>query len=66
LLRDAETFGDVAGDPGGGRGGQREHAADAQLPGQPGDFQVVGAEVVTPLADAVRLVDRQQRNLPSP
>ena len=32
--------------------------------GQPGDLEVVGPEVVPPLADAVGLVDRQQRDLP--
>ena len=54
---------DVVGDLGGGRRGERDggHALEG-LPhrAQP---QVIGAEVVAPLADAVGLVDRQQRHV---
>ncbi len=41
---------------GGGEGGKRH----AQGPAQIADPQIVGAEVVAPLADAMRLVDRDQ------
>src|SRR5690606_2693229 len=56
-----ELLGDVAGDPlvGGGGGGQHRDAL-GQLPQQGADPPVVGAEVVPPVGDAVRLVDDDQ------
>ena len=51
---------------GGGSGRQGQHPPDVQVLGQAGDLEVVGAEVVAPLADAMRLVDGQQRDALSP
>jgi hypothetical protein len=44
---------------GGGRAGQHGYTAWEQLEDPP-DAPVVGVEVVTPVADAVRLVDHEQ------
>ena len=62
-LLDAEAGTDVGDDRGRGRRGQREHAFGAELARPRGELQVVGAEVVAPLRDAVRLVDGEQRDL---
>ena len=47
-----------------GRGGgrERQHALGAELARPRGQLEVVGPEVVPPLGDAVRLVDREQRD----
>ena len=60
---EVELVGDVAADEVGGRRGQGDARGRAEpLAGQ-ADPRVIGAEVVPPLADAVRLVDRQQGRL---
>ena len=51
---------DVGGDLGGGRGGEGEDAGDAEVFGEAGKFEVVGAEVVAPLGDAVGFVDGEE------
>ncbi len=57
----AELFGDVGGHAGVGRGGRGEHRDTRRQVGQHGaQPAVVGAEVVTPVGDAVRLVDHEQ------
>jgi hypothetical protein len=49
----------------GRRGGrERHHRRAAQALGDPAQHHVVGAEVVPPLAHAVRLVDHEQRHPP--
>ena len=56
-----ELLGDVGGDPGVGRGGGRQHRRAGRQLGQEGaQPPVVGAEVVAPVGDAVRLVDHEQ------
>ena len=57
---DAQPHGDVLANAGVGGGGEREHAGVAELLPQLPEEQVVGAEVVPPLRDAVRLVDGEQ------
>ncbi len=57
---DAEGLADVGGDGRGGGGGQGQHALGAKAAGQAGEFHIVGAEVVAPFGDAVRLVDDHQ------
>ena len=47
----------------GGGGGEGERPFDLEFPGQPGNFQIIGAKVVPPFADAVRFIDRQKRDL---
>ena len=62
ILLDAELVHDVgAGMRIGGRG-QRQHATRAQPLRETGDLEVLGTEVMAPLTDAVRLVDRQERD----
>ena len=56
-----ELLGDVGDDPGvGGGGGGQHRGAGRQLGEQRADAAVVGAEVVAPVGDAVRLVDDEQ------
>ncbi len=56
-----ELLGDVLGHPGVGRGGRGQHRDAVGKVGQQGaDAAVVGPEVVTPVGDAVRLVDHEQ------
>ena len=56
-----QLLGDVVGDAlVGGRGGRQHRDAVGQLGEQGADPAVVGAEVVAPVGDAVRLVDHQQ------
>jgi hypothetical protein len=62
-LVDAEPRADVVDDGGRGRRRQRQHALGAELAGALGELQVVRPEVVAPLGDAVRLVDREERDL---
>src|SRR5262249_53625227 len=38
-----------------------EHVASVDVGEEPADFQVLGSEIVPPFADAVRLVDRDER-----
>ena len=59
-LVDAEARADVGDDRRCRGGGQREHPLGAELARAPGELQVVGPEVVPPLRDAVRLVDREK------
>ncbi len=61
-LLDPEPGADVGDDGGRGGGRKREHALGAELAGALGQLQVVGPEVVAPLRDAVRLVDREERD----
>ena len=61
-LLDAEPGPDVGDDGRCRGGGQREHALGCQVAGALGQLEVVGPEVVPPLGDAVRLVDREQRD----
>ena len=49
---------------GGGRR-QRQHAFDAKVSRHHGQLQVVGAKIVPPLTDAMRFVDRKQRDFDS-
>ncbi len=49
-----------------GRGGERQHTRDAEFFRHFGESQIFGTEIVAPLRDAVRLVDRQQRDLGAP
>jgi hypothetical protein len=51
-----DDLGPGLGIRGGGEGGERH----IERPAQRADAQVVGAEVVTPLADAMRFVDGDQ------
>src|SRR5690606_23123846 len=60
---DGEGAADVLGDLGRGGGGEPEHAADGELAGEAGELEVVGAKVVSPFGDAVRLVDDEQVDL---
>ena len=62
-LLDPEARADVGDDRRRRGRGQREHALGAELACARGELQVVGPEVVAPLRDAVRLVDREQRDL---
>ena len=66
FFSDPERPGDVARHLGCGGCGQREYAPDIQVACQASDLQVVGAEVVAPLADAMRLVDGQEGDHPAP
>ncbi len=47
------------------RGGQCHHGHVRQRRTQLGDLAVLGTEIVTPFTDAMRLVDRDERNVPS-
>lgn len=58
-----ETLGDVSRDGRGGGGGERQHAFDFERLRQPGELEVVGAKIVAPLRDAMRLIDHQERDL---
>ena len=62
-LLDPEAGADVGDDRGGRGRREREHALGAELACARRELQIVGAEVVAPLRDAVRLVDREQRDL---
>jgi hypothetical protein len=62
-LGDSESLADVGDDGRRGGRGQSEHAFGSQLAGAYGELQVVGAEVMAPFRDAVRLVDREERDL---
>jgi hypothetical protein len=55
-----EPLDDLGADRRRGRGGQGQHPRVPQLVGQRAHPQVLGAELVAPGADAVRLVDHQQ------
>ena len=61
--RDAEPGADVVDDGGRRRRGEGEHPGGAQLARALRELEVVGTEVVTPLRDAVRLVDGEERDL---
>ena len=60
VVAEVELVGDVAADDVGRRGGEGDAGGRADLSTGQADPGVVGAEVVAPLADAVRLVDRQE------
>ena len=57
---DVEVAADVVGDFGGGGGGEGEDTGDAEVFGEAGQLEVVGAEVVAPLGDAVGFVDGEE------
>ena len=59
----AEPAEDLVADDGGRGRGAGQHARGRHLGQQPPDLEVLRAEVVPPFADAVRLVDRDQRDL---
>ena len=59
---DVEAASDVVQHLRGGGGGERQSALGAAEPAVTGELQVVGAEVVPPLGDAVRLVDGEERD----
>ena len=61
-LLDPEPRSNVGNDGRRGGRGQRQHALGAELAGSLGELEVVGPEVVAPLRDAVRLVDREERD----
>jgi hypothetical protein len=61
-LRNPERGADVAHDLGRGRGSQAEHALGTDFPAELRQLQVVGTEVVSPLGDAMSLVDREERD----
>ena len=42
------------------RRGQRKNPLRAHIAGDVGEFQIIGAEIVAPRRDAVRLVDREK------
>ena len=60
--RDVEAAADVGEHLRRGGGGQGQGALGAAELGEVGQLQVVGAEVVAPFGDAVRLVHREQRH----
>lgn len=60
---DAEVLADFLRDGGRGGGGEGEDARHLELPGDAGDFQVVRAEIVPPLGNAMRFIDRQQADV---
>jgi len=62
-LLDPEAGTDVCDDRRRRGGSQREHALGPELVCAHSELQVVGAEVVPPLGDAVRLVDGEERDL---
>ena len=45
-----------------GRGGEGEHGLDAEFFGYKSQTQVFRAEIVAPLGDAVRFIDRHHRD----
>ena len=53
---------DVGADVRGGRGGERHHGRPAQAFAHLGDAQIAGPEVMAPLADAMRLIDGEERH----
>ncbi len=59
---DAESRRNVGDDRRRGGRGERQHALGAEFARPLGQLQVVGAEVVAPLGDAVRLVDGEERD----
>ena len=63
VARDAELIEDVGARRDVGGGGQRDPRRAGQQVAQRAQLAVFGAEVVAPLADAMRLVDRHQRDL---
>ena len=62
---DPERPGDRPGDLGRRGGRQREDPADPERFRQSGELEVFGAEIVPPLADAMRLVDGEHRDRPA-
>ena len=62
-IAQAQRAHDVGRDARRGGGRERHRAACADGVARIGEPQVVGAEVVPPLAQAVRLVDREERDL---
>ena len=66
LRRDAECLANVARHIGRRRRREREHGAQRQLLGHAREAQVFGAEIVAPLGNAVRLVNREQRDFHAP
>ena len=66
LLREPEVLQDLAAHLGRRRRGAREHALGLQVLEERADAQVVRPEIVPPLRDAVRLVDRDERRLHAP
>ena len=62
LGSDAEPAADVLQDLRRGRRRERQDPLGAVLAGEPGQFQIVGPEIVPPLGNAVRLVHREDRN----
>jgi hypothetical protein len=58
----AEQLEDLLAHGRGGGGGEREHRRMAERLDRRADAQVVGAEVVAPLRDGVRLVHHEQRD----
>jgi hypothetical protein len=63
--REAELRGDFGAHVGRRGGGAREHALRLQPIEQGADAQIVRPEVVPPLGDAVRFVDRDERRRPA-
>ncbi len=61
--RDPERLAHVRGDLRRRGRGEGEHPPDAELGHEARDLEVVGAKVVPPLGDAVRFVDREERDL---
>ena len=62
-LLDPETSADIGDDRGGRSRREREHALSPELACARRELQIVGTEVMAPLRDAVRLVDRKKRDL---
>jgi len=59
-LGNGEFLAHVGDHPGRGRGGEQQHLLDAELALIVGQLEVIRAEVVAPLGNAVRFVDHQQ------
>ena len=62
-LEDGQKLDDVAPHHVGGGGGQGDGRRVPDDAPEHSEFRVVGAEIMPPLAHAVRLIDRQERNI---
>ena len=61
-IAERQPFAQIRLNTGRGRGSQRQAGRIGEFLAKAADFEIIGPEIVTPLGNAMRFVDHQQRN----